>query len=81
MTTSKTPSDKPSLTDTVVTDAIVEIPIGDVTIREAANLATDGKQFYIATMPQVLSRFPSITPDSYWELSVAEHAALVDWEE
>jgi len=76
LTTSKTPSPKPS-----PTDAIVEIPISDITIEEAARLASDGKTFYIATMPKVLATFPSITPAAYWELSVAEHTALIDWEE
>lgn len=80
MTTSSTPSEKPSLTDAVVVGAKVELDITELSIAEAATVLTDGKRFYLQTMPRVLAKFPAVTPKAYWELTVAEHAALVDWE-
>ena len=58
---------------------IIEIPITDISIREAAGIADDGDVWYLQTLPPVLQNYPGITVETYWELTVAEHQFLVDW--
>lgn len=57
----------------------IEIPISDLAIREAGEHATDGDLFYLQTMAPILHYCPGITPDAYWNLTVAEHQFIVDW--
>lgn len=53
------------------------IPIGQLDLAEAVTQA--GREFWLETMPPILQGYPSITPDAYWKLTVAEHAQLVAW--
>lgn len=57
----------------------IQIPISDLSIREAAEHADDGDLLYLQTMAPILHYCPGITPDAYWELSVAEHSFIVAW--
>jgi len=61
-----------------VESAHARIPISELAIREAAGLAADRDAHYLATMAAVLHYCPSISPDAYWELTVAEHTAICD---
>lgn len=58
---------------------VVRIPIDQVTLREAADLVDDGDSFWLRTMPPILNAYPGVTPANYWELTVGEHRALLDW--
>ena len=55
-----------------ITDPIV----ADLPLRKAALHVEGGDAFWTETLPHVLAGFPQITPDSYWNLTVAEHAEL-----
>ena len=57
----------------------VQVPIGEISIAEAAQVSTDGGEFWAATMPAILYHYPSITPTAYWELTVSEHRGLYDY--
>lgn len=59
-----------------VVDATVTIPLGQVTIREAAGLAEDGDLYYVQTMPPILATY-HLAPSDYWALTVDEHSALL----
>jgi hypothetical protein len=48
----------------------------DLPLRKAALHVAEGDTFWTQTMPTVLARYPQITPQAYWELTVAEHAEL-----
>lgn len=50
----------------------------DLTLRRAAVRASDGDRFWVETMPVVMDRFIQITPDVYWNLTVAEHFVLLE---
>lgn len=52
------------------------IPIAQLTISEAATQA--GRDYWLDTMPPIMQMF-HISRDDYWQLQVAEHAALVRW--
>ena len=54
------------------------IPIADLTLTEARDLVDDDS-FWWDTMAAVLHRFPQITVEAYWGLTVREHRLLVDY--
>lgn len=60
--------------------AVAKIPIGQLTLREAAGLVTDGDAYWLNSMPAILEHYPSISLSDYWEvLTVDEHRTLLEW--
>lgn len=50
--------------------------IADLPLRRAGFWCSDGDTFWRQTMPFVLERYPQITVDAYWNLTVGEHGLL-----
>jgi len=48
----------------------------DLPLRRAALWTDDGGVDWIELLPVVLAAFPQVTPDAYWNLTVAEALAL-----
>lgn len=53
------------------------LPLADLPIRVAADLDKNDEIAYLVAFGPVLAAFPQITPDAYWNLTVAEHASLM----
>lgn len=52
--------------------------VADLPLRKASLHVEGGDAFWTSAMPKVLRAFPQITPEAYWNLTVAEHAELWD---
>ncbi len=61
----------------VVPEGYALVPIAQLTIAEATTQA--GRDYWLETMPPILQHYHGITVESYWKLTVQEHAALVAW--
>lgn len=62
-----------------VSELLVENPmLADLPLRRAALWTEDGDTFWMQTLPLILERYPQITIDGYWNLTVAEHAGLLE---
>lgn len=57
--------------------AATHLLTAELPLRRAAVWADDGGLSLSATLGDVLARWPQITPAAFWNLTVAEHAALI----
>ena len=51
----------------------------EMPLRRAAAYEEDLGVQWICVMPLILAGFPQITPDAYWNLTVAEGLAFLDY--
>ena len=57
----------------------VAVPIGDLVLWQAALYTTDGENFWRESMPAIVDRFAGVTFANYWDMTVADHAAFLEY--
>ena len=61
------------VTETFDPDAAAVMFFADMTLLQASAYMDDGETYFEQTQPVLMARFPGITLDSYWGMTVADH--------
>jgi hypothetical protein len=65
------------VTETFDPDAAAVMYFADMTVLQASRYMDDGETYFEQTQPVLMARFPGITLDAYWGMTVADHRRFV----